>query len=237
MLCAIKDCVWSPLQHSLRPPLTKHRIYLFLVLSLVSAGIARAETDFEQRVRLSHEKDPGSSLVFMHARLMEESSRAPICQQIWVDLLSDKDKKFSVKVQDTPTLFGRVLSGATYGGAIMLPAGKYAVLSVSCEGAAGTKLLGEFARFRVGSDEIVNVGSIFIDFTRGSFKLVGKITFTGRTSVEDMGEQAKASLAERSPVIFPKATKRYMISNPATSGNASTGESSRSAAPAPKRDD
>lgn len=237
MLCAIRDCARSSLLPSLRPPMTKHRISLCLALSLISGGIAHAETDFEQRVRRSHEKNPGSSLVFMHARLIEESSRAPICQQIWVNLLSDKEKQFSVKVQDTPTLFGRVLSGATYGGAIMLPAGKYAVQSVSCEAASGTKLLGEFARFRVGSDEIVNAGSLFIDFTRGPFQLLEKRTFTGRTSVEDMSEQAKASLAERSPVIFPKATKRYMISNPATSGNASTGETAKSAAPAPKRGD
>jgi hypothetical protein len=70
----------------------------------------------------------------------------------------------------------------------------------------------------VGRNEIINTGCLVIDFAKGPITLFVPRTFTGRTSVEDLGAKAVASMTERTPTIFPKATKRYMTPNPATSG-------------------
>jgi hypothetical protein len=70
----------------------------------------------------------------------------------------------------------------------------------------------------VGPNEIINAGSLIIDFKKGPITLFAPRTFDGRTSVEDLRAKAVESLTERTPTIFPKATKRYMTPNPAPSG-------------------
>lgn len=198
--------------------MTKTFVCLCLVvLSIVRVDAARAETDFEDRIRRRLQENPGYSLVFMHVRLIEEGSHAPNCQEILVTLLSDKGKTTTFTAQNSPSLFGHVSDSATYGGAVLLPPGTYAVRVVGCQQAAGIRLAGDFARFRIGADEIVNAGSLLIDFTRAPMQIFQKQTFTARTSVEDLSEKAKISLTERSPLTFPRAARRYMIPNPATS--------------------
>jgi hypothetical protein len=70
----------------------------------------------------------------------------------------------------------------------------------------------------VGRNEIINVGRLVIDFTKGPITLFGPRKSSGRTGVEDLSPRAVQSLTERVPSVFPKATKRYMTPNPATSG-------------------
>jgi len=225
--------------------MTKRYIFLSLILSFVSVTIARADTQTEERIsdrlKRAQERTPGTSLVFMHARLIEESSRVPMCQDIWVTVVSDKGESNTFEVEKTPRLFGRILSGASYGAVAVLAPGTYTLQKVGCtQPSAGIELKGDFARFRIGSNEIVNIGSFFIDYNFVPTPLFGRRTFNARTKVEPLNNEAKTNLAERLHVTFPKAITRYMTPNPATSGNnaaPSTGQPAKSAAPAPKRGD
>ncbi|PIT04633.1 hypothetical protein TSA1_30680 [Bradyrhizobium nitroreducens] len=187
----------------------------FLVFLLFTAGEASAETDFERKIREDSARHPGKSLVFLEVRVIEENgSKNPGCSTTKVVLGSDH-VTLPITTQRTVGMLGFPVENGTYGGAALLAPGTYAVSYVNCSQYLNLK--GDFARFRVGPDEIVNLGSLVIDFTRSPQFL--QRTFTSRTKVEDLSEKAKASLTERSPVIFPKATKRYMTPNPATSGS------------------
>jgi hypothetical protein len=97
-----------------------------------------------------------------------------------------------------------------------LPPGTYTIVNVHCK--TTVRLNGKFARFRVGRNEIINAGRLVIDFTKGPITLFTARTFTGRTGVEDLSARAVQSFTERVPSVFPKATKRYMTPDPATSG-------------------
>jgi len=188
-----------------------------LALSLVCARQAVADTEFEQKVRDGFARHPGYSVVFMEVRLVEDGSKTLDCS-VPIVYVSSARGLSSIKLGRKETsIFGHSVSEATYGGADLLAPGTYVVNYVTCS--HYLNLRGEFARFRVGPDEIVNLGSLVIDFKRNPQQFMQKATFTGRTRVEDLSENAKASLTERSPVIFPKAAKRYMIPNPATSGS------------------
>jgi hypothetical protein len=214
-----------------------------LALSLVSAGKAIAETEFEQKVRDGFARHPGYSLVFMDVRLVEDGSKTHDCSKFNVYLSSEHGLSLIRLGRTETSLFGRSIVGATSGGADLLAPGTYTVGYVTCS--QYLNLRGEFARFRVGPDEIVNLGSLVIDFTRNQQQFMQKATFTGRTRVEDLSDNAKASLTERSPAIFPKAMKRYMVANPATSGSPSRSPAKgnqaappiRSAAPATRHGD
>ena len=180
---------------------------VLVALLLMSVGSARAETEFEQRIREVQTRNPGYSLVFMEVRLIDESSKPLICRQIEVILGSDHATP-PIRTQNEPMAFGFEVEGGTYGGAGLLAPGTYDVRIVRC---GRENFRGDFARFRIGSNEIINAGSLVIDITRNPRQLLSKPTFTSRNSVEDLSQRARTSLSERSPAIFPKATKRYMV--------------------------
>jgi hypothetical protein len=141
---------------------------------------------------------PDWSVLFMDVKVLEEGKERS-CTTTMVYAISDEG--------------GRAVLFTPFG---FLRPGTYTVTSVHCEHTA--RLNGKFARFRVGRNEVINAGRLVIDFTKSPFSLFARRTFTGRTGVEDLSARAVQSLTERVPSVFPKATKRYMTPNPATSG-------------------
>jgi hypothetical protein len=192
------------------------RIFLAAVTALLlSLGSAAAEpTSTEQRIRDLAQKLPTSSVVFMEVRVLEEGKERD-CADIKVGVVSDEGFSTTFFAEKTNRVFGHVLDGAQYGGIVFLPPGTYTVISIECQ---TVRLSGRFARFRVGANEMINTGCLVIDYKKGPFTLLSQRTFDGRTSVEDLGARATQSIAERTPNVFPKATKRYMAPNPAISG-------------------
>ena len=195
------------------------RIFLALLLPLLlMAGGAAAElTATEQRIRELAQKQPTSSVVFLEVKLLE-GGKDYFCPLISVTVVSDQGASSSFTVQDAHAVpfTGRAGYGAEYGGIALLPAGTYTIASIQCRSLL--RLNGKFARFSVGPNEITNSGCLVLDFKRGPLTLFDRPTFSGRTGAEALGAMAARSLAERAPTIFPKATKRYLTPNPATSG-------------------
>jgi hypothetical protein len=186
-------------------------------LSLVAGGAVAEPTATEQRIRELAQKQPTSSVVFMEVKLLNEG-KDYFCNVISVNVVSDQGFSTSFITQNAHAVAftGRAGDGATYGGVAFLPAGTYTVASVECKSLL--RLNGKFARFRVGPNEIVNSGCLVLDFKRGPLTLFDRPTFSGRTNVEGLETKTAQSIAERAPTLFPKATKRYMTPNPATSG-------------------
>ena len=193
------------------------RVFLaaLAALSLVAGSAAAEPTATEQRIRELAAKKPGSSVVFMDVRLLE-NGRETTCSQTSVDVVSDQGYSDSFFSRNAPGFLGRPGADATYGGITVLPAGTYTVVSVRCKSLI--RLNGKFARFRVGANEIINAGCLVIDFKVGPLTLFDRPTFNGRTNVEGLETKAVQSLTGRAPTIFPKAAKRYLTPNPATSG-------------------
>jgi hypothetical protein len=187
-----------------------------LAALLLSLGSAAAEpTATEQRIREVVQKHPGFSVVFMEVKVFEEG-KEHYCPEISVNVVSDQESSTSFFTQKAPSFFGHMLDGATYGGVAFLRPGTYTIVSVLCKLTA--RLNGKFARFRVGPNEIINTGCLVVDFKKSPATLLSARTFDGRTRVEALGTKAVESITERTPTIFPKATKRYMAPNPAASG-------------------
>jgi len=182
-----------------------------LAALLLSLGCAAAEpTETEQRIRQNAQKQPLSSIVFMDVKVLEEG-KDRFCETS-VTVASDQGYGTILFSRKASGFFGHPDTGAI----AFLPPGTYTIFSVQCKYTA--RLNGKFARFRVGPNEIINAGSLVIDFTKGPMTFFEPRTFAGRTSVEDLGAKAIESITERTPTIFPKATKRYMTPNPVTSG-------------------
>jgi hypothetical protein len=198
------------------PKLNRTLLAALAALVLIAGNAAAEPTATEQRIRELAQKQPTSSVVFLEVKLLEEGKDF-FCNEISANVASDEGFSTSFVTQDAHTVpfTGRPGNGATYGGIAFLPAGTYTVVSVRCK--ALVRLNGRFARFRVGPNEIVNTGCLVIDFKTGPMTLFERRTFSGRTSVEGLATKTAQSLAERTPTLFPKAAKRYMASNAATS--------------------
>ena len=168
-----------------------------LAAFLLPLGGAAAETFTERLLRDDVQTHPEWSVLFMDVKVLEEG-KDRTCSEISVNAVSDEGHQ---KFFSTPLTF--------------LRPGTYTIVNVHCK--TTVRLNGKFARFRVGRKEIINAGRLVIDFTKGPITLFTSRTFTGRTSVEDLSTRAVQSLTDRVRSVFPKATKRYMTPNPATS--------------------
>jgi hypothetical protein len=186
-------------------------------LLLMTGGAIAEPTATEQRIRELAQKQPTSSVVFLEVKLLNEG-KDYFCNVISVNVMSDEGHSTSFITQNAHAVAftGRAGDGAVYGGVTFLPAGTYTVTSIECRSLL--RLNGKFARFRVGPNEIVNSGCLVLDFKRGGLTLFERPTFSGRTNVEGFETKTTQSITERAPNLFPKAAKRYMVPNPATSG-------------------
>jgi hypothetical protein len=188
------------------------RVVLALAMIMLELGSATAEpTEIEQRFRELARKDPTSSVVFIEASVLEEGKDRN-CPEVNVRMVSDA----GVSTNLLTKIRGMFVGAGSDGDVAFLRPGTYTVVSVLCKYTA--RLNGNFATFRVAPHEIVNVGRLVIDFKKGPVALFARRTFAGRTSVEGLSANAVKSITGRVPSVFPKATKRYMTPNPATSG-------------------
>jgi hypothetical protein len=179
---------------------------------MLGLGSAAAEpTEVEQRFRELARKDPTSSVVFIEASVLEEGKDRN-CPEVNVRMVSDA----GVSTNLLTKIRGMFVGAGSDGDVAFLRPGTYTVVSVLCKYTA--RLNGNFAKFRVAPNEIVNVGQLVIDFKKGPVTLFTRRSFAGRTSVEGLSANAVRSITGRVPSIFPKAVKRYMVPNPATSG-------------------
>jgi hypothetical protein len=183
-----------------------------LAMATLWLGSAMAEpTEVEQRFRELAQKDPTSSVVFIEARVLEEGKDRN-CPEINVRMISDA----GVTTNLLTKIRGTFVGAGSDGDVAFLRPGTYTVVSVLCKYTA--RLNGTFATFRVAPHEIVNVGNLVIDFKKGPLTLFARRNFSGITSVEGLSANAVQSITKRMPSTFPKAAKRYMAPNPATSG-------------------
>jgi hypothetical protein len=180
------------------------------LLLLLASAVAEPTAE-EQRIRELAQKHPQGGVVFMEVKVFEEGKEQP-CPQVSVSVVSDEGYSGFFFTQKPAGLSGQ----RDFGGFGVLPPGTYTIVSVSCQFTA--RLNGKFARFRLGSNEIINAGRLVVDFKRGPQALFTTRKFTGRTSVEGLEAKAIESITKRTPTTFLKATKRYMTPNPATSG-------------------
>ncbi len=185
--------------HPIKDNNLKRILIATLAAFLLPLSGATAETFTELLLRSDTQKHLDWSLLFMDVKMLEGGKDSGRCIDMTVNAVSDEGR---------PQIF--------LGGLAFLPPGTYTIVNVTCRYTA--RLKGKFARFRVGWNEVINAGRLVIDFTKGPIALFGPRKFAARTSVEDLSVRAVQSFTERLPSVFPKAKKRYMTPNPATSG-------------------
>lgn len=182
-------------------------------LAFTLGSMAAEPTETEQHIRELAQKSPTSSVVFMDVQLFQEGKEQNFCSTITVRVVSDEGLAGGFRVLVEPSFFGHKFDSAQHGGIAFLPPGTYTIVTIEC---AQDRLRGKFARFGVGTNEIINAGRLVMDFKKSPAALFSQRTFDARTRVEDLGPKALESITKRTPNIFPKAKKRYMTSNPAT---------------------
>ncbi len=178
-------------------------------------GVLAEPTSTDQSIQEYAQKKPNSGLVFIEARLYERGKDAPaICQKIWVTATSSEADKAQFITQDAPTFFGHASDSSTYGGWAVLNEGTYIVRSVLCTGPPGINLKGPFAGFVLRKGQILNLGRLVIEYTPPPFELHllphPPPRSPGVWRVEDLSAEAVATLQQRAPSAFAKATKHYM---------------------------
>lgn len=153
---------------------------------------------------------PNSGVIFLEVRIAEqERPGLRHCQGIDVRIKSETGVVNTITVQNSPMLFGKILDGATYGGATVIEAGVHTVERISCRDASAVLLVGPFARFTLQVGQIVNLGSLAIVYEVGTFQLLNNRK-KGDWRVVDLSPTAATSLAKRLPETFAKAKKQHM---------------------------
>lgn len=195
--------------------LTGEELKRFVVLVFIALLLTPVCSAFAEPAKLDRDiaqgllKDPATGIVFMEVRFLEEGTKPPNCQEIVVDLVSETGKTTFFSTQQSPSVLGNTLEGATYGDAARLPAGTYTIVEAACRGQI--KLRGQFSKFRLQAGEVINAGALIIDFKRPPALHLFPIDPTTGTRVADLAPRAIESLRTRAPVAFSKAVKRYMV--------------------------
>jgi hypothetical protein len=128
------------------------------------------------------------------------------CEQIDIHIGRLVDGKWRTDTIKGSSWFFRTQTA--YGGMSSLVPGDYVIGSVTCKsGNHRTFLRGPHAKFQVNLGEVVNLGTLRLDYeTEGFFEMTGKM----KKSIEAMKPEAKANLKERFPRAFVKAVDRRM---------------------------
>ena len=108
------------------------------------------------------------------------------------------------RVQASSRSFGKT----TFSGITDVPEGEYLLLSLTCNQFRNrSNFNGPHAKFQVRAGEIVNVGALKLQHESEGF-----LTRTGKThrSIENISQEAMASLRERYPQSVAKMVKRPM---------------------------
>jgi hypothetical protein len=189
------------------------KLKLFITAGIVSvsclapAHLAMAEpAEWDQRIARLALNNPAGGLIFAEVKFFEDGSTTPkACHQIWVSGSSQEGKRLYLPVQSLSSTPGNTF----YAGWAILAPGTYTITSVRCGDYLNFK--GPFARFSVNTGHVLNLGSLVIKYKNAEFKLFFQGRPTGNWKVEDLSPNAIATLKQKSPAAFSKASKQHMI--------------------------
>jgi hypothetical protein len=177
------------------------RAIIIIVLAAFHIHSACAgATELDEKLRKEAAETPNAALVFMEFEPIQKNR--PTCGGgIIAKVQTPEGKPTFIITRSGAGLFGNSIF--FYGGAAVLPAGVYTVVSFECSGSRNFK--GPVVRFVLRSGEAINVGRLVLEYelgflTRSKFSL----------AIRDLSPEAVASLSQRAPVAFSKAKKRYM---------------------------
>jgi hypothetical protein len=186
------------------------RNVIFIVLAafhIHSACAAAAELD--EKLRREAAEIPNAALVFMEVELILKNG--PVCGGgIFAKVTAPEGKSTDIIVRSNTGFFGNSIS--FHGGAAVLPAGNYTVVSIQCLGTRTYK--GPVAQFFLQPGEVINVGRLALEHELAPFGAKSDV----KLNIRDLSPEAAASLSERAPNAFSKAKKRYMSLTEGTSG-------------------
>jgi hypothetical protein len=177
----------------------RRAIIIFLAAFHVHAACA-ASAELDEKLRKEAAETPDAALVFIDVELIPKSGR--VCGGgTFATVKAAEGKLTQIITRSSTGFFGSL--APFYGGAAVLPAGMYTIVSFGCTGSRTFK--GPVARFFLYRGEVVNVGRLVLEYDLAFFSR-SKADLGAR----DMSPEAVASLSERAPHAFPKAKKRYM---------------------------
>jgi len=183
-------------------------ILALATLAALHGEVALAATS-DEKLRQEAQENSTSGLVFLEVEMIDRGlTKAKACDQIIATVTTDGRNSKKLLVKDAPSFFGRT-NNPDYGGAGVLPPGVYTIVQITCD--IRLNFNGRFAKFTIRTGEVLNLGRLVIEYIREGFT-----GFHTRTSVEDLTPDAVQSLTKLAPVAFSKATKRYLVPNPAT---------------------
>lgn len=177
------------------------RAIIILVLAAFHIHSAcAAVTELDEKLRKEAAEIPNAALVFMELEVIDRKGRA--CGGgIFAKVQPSEGKPANIYTRSGAGLFGNSIS--FYGGAAVLPAGVYTVVTLECSGYR--KFNGRVAQFSLKPGEVVNVGRLTFEY-----ELAFLAKSDASLKVRDLSPGAVASLSQRAPNAFSKAKKRYM---------------------------
>jgi hypothetical protein len=177
----------------------RHAIIILAAFHIHSA--CAASTELDEKLRREAAELPNAALIFMEVELILKNG--PVCGGgIFAKVRAPEGKSTDIIVRSNTGFFGNSIS--FHGGAAVLPAGIYTVVSIQCLGTRTYK--GPVARFFVRPGEVVNVGRLALEHELAPFLAKSDV----KLNIRDLSPEAVASLSQRAPNAFSKAKKRYM---------------------------
>ena len=177
----------------------RHAIIIVLAAFHIHSAYA-ASTELDEKLRREAAEIPNAALVFMEVELIPKNGR--VCGGgIFLKVSAAEGKVTPIMTRSNTGFFGNSIS--FHGGAAVLPAGMYTIVSFECVGSRTFK--GPVARFFLQPGEVVNAGRLVLKYDLALFA-----RSKADLGVRDMSPEAVASLSERAPNAFSKAKRRYM---------------------------
>jgi hypothetical protein len=177
----------------------RHAIIIILAaLHIHSAGAAATELD--EKLRKEAAETPNAALVFMEIELIQKD-RGTCGGGILAKVQAPEGKPTLIFARSNTGLFGNSIS--FHGGAAVLPAGVYTVVTLECSGSR--KFNGRVAQFFLKPGEVINAGRLALEY-----ELAFLASSKANLNIRDLSPEAVASLSQRAPNAFSKAKKRYM---------------------------
>lgn len=173
-----------------------------VLLSLVHAAAAAAESEGDAKVAQLHQEHPELGFLFFDVTVLKDGRLH--CRPSAI-LTSNTGKTAEVTVA-TGSLFSLGLK--TKGALASLEPAVWIVTKLDC---GQTKYNGSIAGIRIAAGEIVNAGNLVVEiYTVRPEGLFNGAVRRARAKVEDLEPEATESLTKRAPAAFAKAKRRYL---------------------------
>jgi hypothetical protein len=179
----------------------RHAIIIILAAFQLHSACAAA-TELDEKLRKEAAETPNAALVFMELELNPKNVRA--CGGgIIATVKMPEGKPTPIITRSNTGFFGNSIS--FHGGAAVLPAGVYTIVTLECMGSR--KFNGRVAEFFLRPGEVINIGRLVLDYELASIR---GSSSDAKLSIRDLSPEAVASLSQRAPNAFSKAKKRSM---------------------------